>query len=311
VSRDRKGVDPRVAAVRPRREASAGVVPEPPEASFWLERTPLPVARRAATTPGAAPARGRSALAPPGTVCPKCDSPLSPSEPACPSCGLKRAMFGRFRAGAGDRAPESLDRLWRQLESRWSDPELHEQFLAQVSLCAAYAYAASRYRRAARQRQSDAIAKLQLERLSRMVHAVMAVSAVRPADARASRSYRAAIALLVLLVGVGGATSLYVFRRHGAAAQDSSDRVAPSITVRRGRNVDADGRAAKAFGGLHAAGTRSGAQLQQRQATDEAQPDDGRPDEARPQEAAATQTDEAQPQDGQAAGSDDETAGEN
>ncbi|HWM86405.1 MAG TPA: zinc ribbon domain-containing protein [Kofleriaceae bacterium] len=242
----------RMSAARSRgaRAAVAAAPPEPPEASFWLERTPLPTARRGGAP---APAPGaRSALTPPSTVCPKCDSPLSPSESACPSCGLRRAMFGRFRASHGDRVPAALEQLWRQVESQWSDPELHERFLSQVSLCGAYAYAASRYRRAARQRQSDAISKLQLERLSRMVHAVMAVSAVRK-DERGARPYRGVIALLVLLVAAGGIGSLYMFHKRGSQAKDD---VPTSITIKRGRSLGPDGKAARAFGGLRAAGAR-------------------------------------------------------
>ena len=281
MSRERNGGEVRVGGMGPRRAPGAAAVPEPPEASFWLERTPLPTARRPGTAPAApAAGRGRSALAPPGTVCPKCDSPLSPSEPACPSCGLKRAMFNRYRAGHGDRAPASLDKLWRHLEARWSDPELHEQFLAQVSVCGAYAYAASRYRRAARERQSDAIAKLQLERLSRMVHAVMAVSSVRHGRERAAHPYRA-LAIIVVLLALGGVTSLYMFRRHSAQAQESIDRVPPSIMVKRGHNVDTDGKAARPFGGLRAHGARGGAQLRRRGAADEARGDEARGDDAR------------------------------
>jgi hypothetical protein len=164
-------------------------------------------------------------------------------------------MFGRFRAGAADHVPAALEELWVQVEARWTDSEMHERFLAQVSLCGAYAYAASRYRRAARTRQSSAISRLQLERLSRMVHAVMAVSAVRPAGERGTRPYRI-IAVLILVVGLGGIGSVYMFSRSGAGAQESI--VPPSIQVRRGRSIGPDGRPAAAFGGLRAAGAARG-----------------------------------------------------
>jgi hypothetical protein len=227
-------------------------MPEPPEAMFWLDRTPLPGRRPAAD---ASPrARRRSIQVPPSTQCPKCDSPLSPSEAACPSCGLRRIMFNRFRASASDRVPAALEKLWRELEARWSDPELHERFLAQVSLCGAFAFAASRYRSAARRRQSDAIARLQLERLSRMVHAVMAVSAVRAgARERGARPYRAMMVLLVVILLGGAAAAMFMSSRRGAGT-DSVDRVAPSIKVRRGRSLGMDGKPARAFGGLRAAG---------------------------------------------------------
>ncbi len=286
MSRDDR-VSQRAGAARPdaARRGAAGL-PEPPEASFWLERTPLPTARRAGPGPS-----GRSALAPPGTVCPKCDSPLSPSEPACPSCGLKRAMFGRFRAGVDDRVPPALEALWSEVETHWSEPELHERFLAQVSLCGAYAYAAARYRRAARLRQSDAIARLQLERLSRMVHAVMAVSAVRPGSgASGAHPYRGLVAFLVILVGLGGFGSLYLFHKRGAPVDD---RVPPSIKVRRGRSLSPDGRPAPAFGGLHAAGkprTRAGARpADEADAAEPAEPAE-QPEPADPADRAANQS---------------------
>jgi hypothetical protein len=272
MSRDHGGQQGRVSTARRRDAQGGGALPEPPESSFWLERTPLPTARR----PGDAGARARSPLMPPGTMCPKCDSPLSPSEPACPSCGLKRLMFARFRASAADRVPPGLERMWRRVESSWSDPELHEQFLAQVSLCGAYAYAASCYRRAARQRQSDAIAKLQLERLSRMVHAVMAVSAVR-AESKTARPYRGLIALLVMLVALGAVASLYMLKKRGASAEQSVERVAPSITVRRGRSLGADGKPTRAFGGLRAAGNKGRAGAQDPEAQD---PDAQEPEQA-------------------------------
>jgi hypothetical protein len=246
MSRDQRMPASRASAQGRTEPGGAAVVPEPPESSFWLERTPLPIPRQALMGGDL----GRSPLAPPSTVCPKCDSPLSPSEVACPSCGLRRVMFGRFRTSSMERVPHTLEKLWRQLEGEWASPELHERFLAQVSLCGAYAYAASRYRKAARQRQSDAIANLQLERLSRMVHAVMAVSAVRAEGERDGRPYRGVVILLVLLVGLGGAALLYLFHRGGPSEQ--IERVPPSIKVRRGRNAAADGRPAPAFGGLRA-----------------------------------------------------------
>jgi hypothetical protein len=236
---------PRTASARQRPER--GVVPEPPDASFWLERTPLPTPRRAD------PAKpGRQAFAPPSTACPKCDSPLAPSEAACPSCGLRRIMFNRFRASSADRVPEALEKLWRQVEAQWSDASLHERFLAQVSLCGAYAYAAARYRRAAKQRQSDAISNLQLERLSRMVHAVMAVSAVKREADKHGRPYRRVLVFLVLLVGLGALGSLYMIHRRNKSGQESIERVPSSITVRRGRSIGPDGKAAPAFGGMRA-----------------------------------------------------------
>ena len=258
MSRDRGGPSPRErASARPRTPpGGAGVMPEPPEAMFWLDRTPLPGAPRPAAG-GAPRPRRRSIQVPPSTQCPKCDSPLSPSEPACPSCGLKRAMFNRFRASASDRVPAALERLWRDLEARWSDPEMHERFLAQVSLCGAFAFAAARYRRAARQRQSDAIAKLQLERLSRMVHAVMAVSAVRTgARERGARTFRPVMVLMVLMLVVGGGAAMYMFKQRGAA-QETIERLPPSIKVRRGRSLGMDGKPARAFGGLRAAGAKA------------------------------------------------------
>lgn len=271
MSRDPGGSSPNRSA-RPR-AAPGGAMPEPPEAMFWLDRTPLPGARRPATD--ASPrARRRSIQVPPSTQCPKCDSPLSPSEAACPSCGLRRAMFNRFRASASDRVPAALEKLWRELEAHWTDPELHERFLAQVSLCGAFAFAASRYRSAARKRQSDAISKLQLERLSRMVHAVMAVSAVRTgARERASRPYRAMMVLLALVLVIGGAAVMYMVSKRGS--QQSIESVPPSIKVRRGRSLGADGKPAQAFGGLRAANPRAG----RADAGDEAYGDQADPDQ--------------------------------
>jgi hypothetical protein len=247
MSRSASTPSARSPAARPRSARRAGAaLPEPPEASFWLERTPLALPRRAAAPAGPA----RAPRTPPGTVCPKCDAPLSPSEPACPSCGLRRAMFGRYRVGAADRVPAALEALWQVVEAGWSDPALHERFLAQVSLAGAYAYAASRYRRAARARRSDAIAAAQLERISRMVHAVMAVSAVRAEGGRGARPYRGAVALLLVLVALGGLGSVFALRRRGAV--DPAPAPATTIVVRRGRSLGPDGRPAPAFGGLRA-----------------------------------------------------------
>ena len=176
-------------------------------------------------------------------------------------------MFGRFRANT-ERVPPALEELWLEVEQNWSDPALHERFLSQVSLCGAYAYAASRYRRAARQRQSDAISKLQLDRLSRMVHAVMAVSAVRPGQERGARPYRRMVFLVVLLVGLGGIGALYMVKRGGE--QERMDRVPSTIRVRRGRTLGPDGRPSKAFGGLRAPSGAAG-----KDEKPEPQPEDG------------------------------------
>ena len=249
-------------------------MPEPPDAMFWLDLLHAAARRAAARPRRLARACWWSIQAPPSTQCPKCDSPLSPSEPACPSCGLKRVMFNRFRASASDCVPAALEKLWREVEAHWSDPELHERFRAQVSLCGAFAFAASRYRSAARRRQSDAISKLQLERLSRMVHAVMAVSAVRAgARERGARPYRAVMVLLAIIVLVGGAAAMFMFSRRGATPA-SVVSVPPSIKVRRGRNLGMDGKPARAFGGLRAAGAAGATRAD---AGDEA--DDGQADE--------------------------------
>ena len=266
-------------SARARTAPGGAAMPEPPEAMFWLDRTPLPGARRPGPD-GSPRARRRSIQAPPSTQCPKCDSPLSPSEPACPSCGLKRIMFNRFRASASDRVPAALEVLWREVEAHWSDPELHERFLAQVSLCGAFAFAASRYRSAARRRQSDAISKLQLDRLSRMVHAVMAVSAVRSgARERGARPYRAVMVLLAIIVLVGGAAAMFMFSRRGATPA-SVDSVPPSIKVRRGRNLGADGKPARPFGGLRAAGGAGAPRADARDEADEGQADQDGADQA-------------------------------
>jgi hypothetical protein len=194
-------------------------------------------------------------------------------------------MFARFRAGAADRVPPGLERMWRRVEASWTDPALHEQFLAQVSLCGAYAYAASCYRRAARVRQSDAIAKLQLERLSRMVHAVMAVSAVRAENKTGARPYRGLLALLVMLVALGGIAALFMLKK-GGRAEESVERVPPSITVRRGRSLGTDGKPTRPFGGLRAAGGKSRRAVVQ-------EPDEAREQEAPEQEAQADSEPEA------------------
>jgi hypothetical protein len=159
-------------------------------------------------------------------------------------------MFNRFRTGAIDRVPATLEEQWAEVEAGWSDADRHERFLAQVSLCGAYAYAASRYRKAARQRGSDAISKLQLERLSRMVHAVMAVSSVRQSGDDV-KHYRGLMILLALLVVVGGLAGLWFFQRSRSAAQDVQP-LEPSIRVGRGRGAGTGGRGGPAFGGLRA-----------------------------------------------------------
>lgn len=245
---------PHAGAARPQTSPrAASSLPEPPEASFWLERTPLPTFHRPPASPARAAGKphGRSAMAPPGTVCPKCDGPLSPSEPACPACGLKRAMFNRFRAGTRSIPPATLQEQWAEVEAGWSDPERHERFLAQVSLCGAYAYAASRYRKAARARGSDAISKLQLERLSRMVHAVMAVSSVRQADERA-RPYRRLLVFGAVVIAVASLVGMWMFYRGRAGDEQAGEQLEPSIKVGRGRSIGPGGRGAPAFGGLRA-----------------------------------------------------------
>jgi hypothetical protein len=160
-------------------------------------------------------------------------------------------MFNRFRAGTRSIPPATLQEQWAEVEAGWSDPERHERFMAQVSLCGAYAYAASRYRKAARARGSDAISKLQLERLSRMVHAVMAVSSVRQADERA-RPYRRLLVFGAVVIAAASLVGMWMFYRSRSGDEQRLEQLQPSIKVGRGRSIGAGARGAPAFGGLRA-----------------------------------------------------------
>lgn len=147
--------------------------------------------------------------------CPKCLQPMPAAVDACPGCGLLRDKFDSFAAEVAGAAPPVLEALWQSCEKDWSDAETHEKFVELAAGGDDYAYAARRYRQVIRRRPSDTIARLQLERITKMTEAaLMARKAVVVEDDGVTH-YKGLVVFLVLLVVVGGGVGIWALTQLG------------------------------------------------------------------------------------------------
>ena len=148
--------------------------------------------------------------------CPKCFQPVPEKKAACPGCGLMREHFDSFAAEVAGSAPPALETLWSSCEEDWSDADTHEKFIELAAGGDDYAYAARRYRQIIRRRPKDTIARLQLERISKMTEAAMMARKAVVVKDEGMTHYKGLIVLLVLLVAVAGVGGYWVLSKLGS-----------------------------------------------------------------------------------------------
>lgn len=98
--------------------------------------------------------------------CPKCGTDFVFTQLACTRCGLRRSLFGSYgKKEQGFDGPH-LQELWRCLQQRWSEQELHDELLAQARRSLELTNAARLYRA---HQPNDDIAQFNLRRIQTTV----------------------------------------------------------------------------------------------------------------------------------------------
>lgn len=157
-------------------------------------------------------------------VCPKCEAPSTGVGP-CPRCGLAPEHADAWRTRAALPPTASLGAAWDAALLAWSDEPTHERAAALAIETGDYAWLAARYRAIVRDRPDDAMARRQLDRLSRRAEAtLLATASVRGPGLAAPRI---PFAVLIALVAVVGAGLLYAMYRVGQRDRETPGRVRP------------------------------------------------------------------------------------
>jgi hypothetical protein len=171
---------------------------------------------------------------PTGPVCPKCEAPSAGDGP-CPRCGLSPAHAAAWQAGHAEAPTASLGAAWDAVVATWSDEPSHERAAAIATETADYPWLAARYRAILRTRPDDAMARRQLERLSRRAEATLRATASAPSGDRAmaARIPFGVLLAMVFVVGVGLLYAMYVIReRNRETGGHRVERIAPSPSRR-------------------------------------------------------------------------------
>jgi hypothetical protein len=136
--------------------------------------------------------------------CPKCDRPRVDSDIACPGCGLSTERMANYELARDAATSPAVMAAWENAVTHWHDRAAHDALFERVTATGAYAWAAARYREAARARKSDdPVAPHALERMRRAAEATMlgAAKTTRAAtNTESATPYRSTLALLGILV---------------------------------------------------------------------------------------------------------------
>ncbi len=126
-----------------------------------------------------------------------------------------------FAAARDNDTPEPLTAAWTHVSAGWDQPARHDALLAVTTQLNAYAWAAARYRDAARERPDDKIATAQLERLRKATEATLLATATARA-ANQPKPYRATTAVLAILIIAAIAGLVYAFARGTSSTPDAA-----------------------------------------------------------------------------------------
>jgi hypothetical protein len=146
--------------------------------------------------------------------CPKCDRPRGNNEVACPGCGLATERMANYAATRDATTPPEVLAAWERVAASWDDTAAHDALFNRVTATGNYAWAAARYRDAARSKpQEDATSQRALERLRRAAEVTLFASKTRTDDEKTP--YRGPIAVLVVFVIALAGLLLYQLVRGG------------------------------------------------------------------------------------------------
>lgn len=150
------------------------------------------------------------------TDCPKCFQPVPGEKDACPGCGLMRERFDSFASEVAGAAPPALEALWETCEQDWREADNHERFIEVAAGGDDYAYAARRYRQIIRRRPRDTIARLQLERITKMTEVALLTRKAAVVDDEGVTHYKGLMVLLGILVLAGLGFGVWALTRLGS-----------------------------------------------------------------------------------------------
>jgi|GEM_PF-3261672 len=175
------------------------------------------------------PAAIASASTAAGPRCPKCEAPTTGDGP-CPRCGIAPEHARSWRGRATEPPTASLGTAWESTLAAWSEEAVHERAAAVATATGDYAWLAARYRAIVRDRPDDAMARRQLERLSRRAEATLRATAAAPRRERATsaRIPYAVVIAIVLVVAVGLLYARYALdQRDQESTGGRVQRIAP------------------------------------------------------------------------------------
>ncbi len=136
--------------------------------------------------------------------CPKCAKPVTVGAESCASCGLAVDKFAAY-SGNGPAAAPELVSAWGRAEANWQDGNVHEDFVAEVSLSGNYRAGALWYRQASADPERAAKALEMLDRVQAMATAALMSSKPKIEDEK--EPYRNVVILLMVMLflaaGVG------------------------------------------------------------------------------------------------------------
>jgi ribosomal protein S27AE len=155
------------------------------------------------TTPGALEPTAQEPH-PAEIACPKCGH--AQRDPiACHQCGL---VFSRWNPATLPPDPPEAAALWRELESRPGDEELHERFLEACHAAGRLDYATRQHRMLARRGgPADLLQRMQARAL-RLAQARLVPGGLRPTDKAEARGRMRWLLYAILLLAVAGLTYL-------------------------------------------------------------------------------------------------------
>jgi hypothetical protein len=138
-------------------------------------------------------------------TCPKCKTVLTGAV-ACVRCGLSRGRMARYARESMPPIVDALAVAWKRATLNWENVEHHDEVLRLVIANDAWAWAANKYRSAARKRPDDEITAAQLKRVEKGLLATT-LALRTPRDTQGKTPYRGAVMFLaigILALVIGG-----------------------------------------------------------------------------------------------------------
>ncbi len=163
--------------------------------------------------------------------CPKCGEARVPERAACGKCGLANDRMPAYSEAHEATAGDDIRAAWDRAVADWASPSRHDELMQLVARHGIYAWAAGRYRDAAREQPDDPIARRQIERLQKAAEATMFASAATRPD-RTPAPYRATVAVLGLMIVAIIVGFAYAILKHADSNPDTPEgQLTPATPV--------------------------------------------------------------------------------